>query len=649
MSTWWWTVRTAGAGRPVGRGHGPDESTSWADGTTHEALLVIAEGITQLAGFDVAAVSVVRDSQHMQVMAVAGNDEARDILLGTFTPITRLMEELEHAEDWGMFQFVPHESLDPESESWGWVPDFEPVAGPDAWHPMDLLVAPLYGPNGELRGTLSIDCPTDGRRPDEAHRRILNRYAEQAGRALYIAVEREAFAEQVRVLSATRDVVRNAARERNIGVMLDKIQPSLIEGFRSLGSWIHTFDEDGHGLGAIYTGDGARVEMPQHLVDHRRARRRGLVARPSRSDSCRGTCPSNPVVSKVSEPEFQEILRFLEGIGVGSLLFVPVGAGRECLGSLVLTRALGDAGVDPRRGRRGARGRPRPGPGRAQRPRARPGARAGPRAQGARRLQDQADRDAVARAEEPAGRDAGEHRVPPGDRRPRPGALAVLAAVDRGAVRLVRVVEDLLLLAKVGDPHLPLLTRPVNLPDVVDDVVNLASIADQRRVKVSIEGEAGQLVAAGDPAELDIMVTNLLSNAIKYSSVDSSVTIELSRDDAWIVLGCEDHGIGIAPADRQPAVPRVLPLGAARGQGPGRHRARADHRRPDRDPAPRPDRGRVGAGQGQHVPGVPARRLTRPTHPARPAVRLRGSGVVRRQQLVDGPHPRSAARLSALR
>ena len=351
----------------------------------------------------------------MQVMAVAGNDEARDILLGTYTPITRLMEELEHAEDWGMFQFVPHESLDPESESWGWVPDLEPISGPDAWHPMDLLVAPLYGPNGELRGTLSIDCPTDGRRPDEAHRRILNRYAEQAGRALYIAVEREAFAEQVRVLSATRDVVRNAARERNIGVMLDKIQPSLIAGFRSLGSWIHTFDEDGHGLGAIYTGDGARVEMPHELVaiaeraaaDSWRAQRVGLVSR---------HLAHNPLVSNVSEPEFQEILRFLEEIGVGSLLFVPVGAGRECLGSLVLTRALGDRGVDPRRDRRGARGRPRPGPGGAQRPRARPGARAGPRAQGARRLQDQADRDPVARAEEPAGRDAGEHRVPPGDR-----------------------------------------------------------------------------------------------------------------------------------------------------------------------------------------------------------------------------------------
>ena len=153
---------------------------------------------------------------------------------------------------------------------------------------MDLLVAPLYGPDGTLTGTLSIDCPTDGRRPDEAHRRILNRYAEQAARALYIAVEREAFAEQVRVLSATREVVRNAARERNIGVMLEKVQPSLIAGFRSLGSWIHTFDEDGHGLGAIYTGDGARVEMPHHLVVSRSAPR-PTRGGPSGSGWCLGT------------------------------------------------------------------------------------------------------------------------------------------------------------------------------------------------------------------------------------------------------------------------------------------------------------------------------------------------------------------------
>jgi signal transduction histidine kinase len=534
----------------VGRLAVADEATSWADGATREALLVIAEGITQLAGFDVAAVSVVRDSQHMQVMAVAGNDEARDILLGTFTPITRLMEELGHAEDWGMFKFVPQETLDPEVESWGWVPDLVPLSEPDAWQPLDLLVAPLYGPNGELRGTLSIDCPTDGRRPDEAHRRILNRYAEQAARALYVAIEREAFADQVRVLSATREVVRNATRERNIGAMLEKIQPSLIEGFRCLGSWIHTFDEDGHGLGAIYSGDGARIEMPEHLVaiaeraaaESWRAQRVGLVSR---------HVPREARVAQVSEPEFQEILVFLEGIGVGSLLFVPVGAGRECLGSLVLTRALGDAEWTPAEVDAALEvGR---GLGRAVL-NARALDRERELVRELKALDDYKSKLIATLSHElksPLAAMLANIEFLTESIDLDPGALNVLAAVDRGASRLVRVVEDLLLLAKVGDPHLPLLTRPVNVLEVVDDVVNLSPLAAQPRIKVEVTGDGDAMVAMGDPAEVDILVTNLVSNAMKYSAADSTVTISLSRDDQWVVLSCEDQGIGISPSDRR--------------------------------------------------------------------------------------------------
>jgi signal transduction histidine kinase len=55
----------------------------------------------------------------------------------------------------------------------------------------------------------------------------------------------------------------------------------------------------------------------------------------------------------------------------------------------------------------------------------------------------------------------------------------------------------------------------------------------------------------GDPAEVDILVTNLVSNAIKYSDAGSTVTVALSRDDQWVVLSCEDQGIGISPADRR--------------------------------------------------------------------------------------------------
>ena len=105
--------------------------------------------------------------------------------------------------------------------------------------------------------------------------------------------------------------------------------------------------------------------------------------------------------------------------------------------------------------------------------------------------------------------------------------------MDRGAVRLVRVVEDLLLLAKVGDPHLPLLTRSGG-PAPTWSTTSWTSPRSPTSAgsRCRVEGDrTSQFVAAGDPAELDIMVTNLVSNAIKYSAADSTVTVTLSRDD----------------------------------------------------------------------------------------------------------------------
>ena len=122
---------------------------------------------------------MVRSDGKLEVMAVAGSDEAGEFLYGRRTPIDQLSREIEKADDWGLFRFVPHERLDPSAgEQWGWVPDIEPLDDhPDAWHPLDLLIAPLLNGEGVLRGTLAIDLPVDGRRPGEAQRAVLNTYA----------------------------------------------------------------------------------------------------------------------------------------------------------------------------------------------------------------------------------------------------------------------------------------------------------------------------------------------------------------------------------------------------------------------------------------------------------------------------------------
>ncbi|MCA9572042.1 MAG: hypothetical protein KC656_29590, partial [Myxococcales bacterium] len=178
-------------------------ASSWSDAPSRDALQLIAEGVTKVAGFGIAAISVARSDGKLEVMAVAGSDEARESLQGRRTPLDQLSRELEKADDWGMFRFVPHERLDASAgEEWGWVPDIEPIDDPDAWHPLDLLTAPLYDDSGVLRGTLAIDLPVDGRRPGEAQRAVLNTYAEQARQSVIVALEREELADQVRMAEA---------------------------------------------------------------------------------------------------------------------------------------------------------------------------------------------------------------------------------------------------------------------------------------------------------------------------------------------------------------------------------------------------------------------------------------------------------------
>ncbi len=203
-------------------------------------------------------------------MAVAGSDEARESLRGRHTPVDQLAGELEKADDWGLLRFVPHERLEPGlGETWGWVPDIEPIDdSPDAWHPLDLLIAPLYDDAGALRGTLAMDLPVDGRRPGEAQRAVLDAYAEQARQAVIVALERQALADQVRMAEAARRIVRGATAQLSLDRIVADSRDALIEGFRAAGMWMQTFDSDGgDGSGTIYSADGSVVELTPELVE----------------------------------------------------------------------------------------------------------------------------------------------------------------------------------------------------------------------------------------------------------------------------------------------------------------------------------------------------------------------------------------------
>lgn len=521
----------------------PDRAGTWrlSDASSRAALQLIAEGVTELAGFGVAAIGVVRDDG-LETVAVAGSDEARDQLIGSRIPMEVIEAEIKAGDDWGPLRFVPHDRL--EVVDWGWVPDLEPTDDPDAWHPLDALLAPLYDETGILRGLLSIDLPDDGRRPGAAQRRVLEKYAEQAGRAVLTALQREDLAEQVRLSNAAREIVRHASGQPSLDKVLDECREALVEGFRAVGMWIQIFDEDGQGSGAFYASDDWELVLPPELI----AIARRSAARAWAQQTVYVVAPDRHTPD-LTEEHRRQILDFLGGLGVDSVLFVPLGAGRENLGSLVLTRTAGDPewteteanaaldiGHDLGRAVLTARNFERE-----------------HRLVKELRTLDAYKSQLIATVshelKNPLTAILG-HLELLESTEVESQTRTSLSAMDRGARRMQRVVDDLLMLAQVGDPDNPVEPRPVDLHAIIADVVDLTAVAaDQRRIKVSVEAPDEPVLALGDHDELDRLVSNLLSNAVKYTPEDRAVTVALAQRGDLIELAFQDEGIGISEPD----------------------------------------------------------------------------------------------------
>lgn len=131
-------------------------------------------------------------------------------------------------------------------------------------------------------------------------------------------------------------------------------------------------------------------------------------------------------------------------------------------------------------------------------------------------------------------------------------------------LRMQRLVDDLLLLARTDETALALSRQPVDLDDVV------LAAADRLRsggvVAVDASGvEAARVV--GDHGALDRAVSNLTENAARYAT--SRVHLTLTTDGAEAVLRVDDDGPGVPLTDRTRIFERFARLDDARARATG--------------------------------------------------------------------------------
>jgi signal transduction histidine kinase len=127
-----------------------------------------------------------------------------------------------------------------------------------------------------------------------------------------------------------------------------------------------------------------------------------------------------------------------------------------------------------------------------------------------------------------------------------PRSRRMLDAIDRGAERINRIVEDLVDVSQAFLDILHLVPEVLDLDGLIRASVADIHVSELHRIIVRPEAPDPVKVVA-DPARTRQVVRVLLDNAVKYSPAGGTIEIALASDpDRWeAIVSVRDPGVGI--------------------------------------------------------------------------------------------------------
>ncbi|MDX2042595.1 MAG: ATP-binding protein [Acidobacteriota bacterium] len=121
-------------------------------------------------------------------------------------------------------------------------------------------------------------------------------------------------------------------------------------------------------------------------------------------------------------------------------------------------------------------------------------------------------------------------------------------------VRLTRLIEDLLMLARADSGRVELRCEPVDLNKLCQQMADyITPLAQQRDQTLSYDSPNAEITVNADLQRIKQMLLNLLDNAIKYTPPGGSVTLGLKTENNQAIVTVADTGRGI-PAEDLPHI-----------------------------------------------------------------------------------------------
>jgi PAS domain S-box-containing protein len=125
-----------------------------------------------------------------------------------------------------------------------------------------------------------------------------------------------------------------------------------------------------------------------------------------------------------------------------------------------------------------------------------------------------------------------------------------LGDVLEGGMHLLRLINDVLDLAKIESGKMQLYRETVDIPSAVREVCDiLLPMALAKGIDLRTDAALSPPASSLDSQKFKQVLYNLVSNAIKFSSHGGAVLVAADRKDGNLRLRVTDHGIGIRKED----------------------------------------------------------------------------------------------------
>jgi signal transduction histidine kinase len=141
--------------------------------------------------------------------------------------------------------------------------------------------------------------------------------------------------------------------------------------------------------------------------------------------------------------------------------------------------------------------------------------------------------------------------------------------IQREARRLIRMVEGLLMVARIESGAGQAVREQVALDRVIADAIGSLE-AQAREAGIEIRSDVGPLPpVVGDPDRLSQLFINVIDNAVKHSPKGSAVVVGGAAQDGQVVVRVRDRGAGIPAGAEARVFERFYRAGDVEREGSG--------------------------------------------------------------------------------